>query len=80
MGFYEVILSKVQNVALTVTVGGFVTVGVFGISRHTRVKTCVCCEIHEDKEVSIRLEVGGRPLSCIPDVAVRGATGCRRSG
>lgn len=29
MGFYEVLLSKVQNVALTVTVGGFVKVEVF---------------------------------------------------
>lgn len=61
MGFYEVLLSKVKNVALTVTVGEFVTVGVFGLSRHTIVKTCVCCAIHADKEDNIRIEVGGDP-------------------
>lgn len=62
MVFYEVLLSKAQNVALAVTVGGFVTVGVFGIACHTIVKTCVCCEIHEDKEVNIRIEVGEAPV------------------
>lgn len=61
VGFYEVLLSKVQNAALTVTVGGFFTVGVFGISRHTIVKTYVCCGTLEDKEDNIRIEVGGDP-------------------
>lgn len=60
MGFYEVLLSKVQNVALTVTVGGFVKVEVFHATLES--KRVFLVKYMRIKKTNIRIEVGETPF------------------